>query len=233
MNSTFKIIVAFYNVEKWIGTTIKSVLGQNYDNYECVLINDMSTDKSLEICYDLVGTDDRFKIVDNKDKKCSLENIYNAVHAHTHAEDIVVILDGDDFFANSSSLQHLNEVYNLRNCWVTYGSYMNLSNKIRGKFSKQIPQEVVQANSFREYEWCTSHLRSFKSFLFKKIDETSLQDDNGEFFDFAGDLAIMFPLLELAGNKSTYIDKILYVWNDLNDLNEHKRDNKRQLFEGK
>jgi hypothetical protein len=190
----------------------------------------MSTDKSLEICYDLVGTDDRFKIIDNSVKKCSLENIYNAVHDHTHAEDIVVILDGDDFLANADSLQHLDSIYNLKDCWVTYGSYMNLSNKMRGKFSKQIPEEVIRTNSFRDYEWCTSHLRSFKSFLFKKIDKANLQDESGEFFDFAGDLAIMFPLLELAGHRSTYIDKILYIWNDLNELNEHKRDNSRQLF---
>ena len=66
--------------------------------------------------------------------------------------------------------------------------------------------------------------------MFKKIDKANLQDESGEFFDFAGDLAIMFPLLELAGHRSTYIDKILYIWNDLNELNEHKRDNSRQLF---
>ena len=230
MNNKFKIIVAFYNVEKWIETTIKSVLGQSYDNYECILINDMSSDESSSICHRLVGDNTKFKIIDNDIKKCSLENIHNAIHEHTDGQDIVVILDGDDFLANADSLEHLNKVYNAEDCWVTYGSYMNLSNRLRGKFSKPIPQEVIENNSFRQHEWCTSHLRSFRSFLFKEIRQDSLQDKSNKFFDFAGDLAIMFPLLELAGHRSTYVDKILYIWNDLNELNEHKRDNSRQLL---
>tara|TARA_R110000824_G_scaffold112449_6_gene261605 strand:- start:590 stop:1330 length:741 start_codon:yes stop_codon:yes gene_type:complete len=230
MNNKFKIVVALYNVEKYIGTTIKSVLGQTYSDYECILINDKSTDKSLDICKELVEKNPKFKIVDNQNKKCSLENIYDTIHAHTDGEDIVVILDGDDFLASRTTLEELNTVYSKEDCWLTYGSYINLSNRLRGKFAKQIPYNIIENNQFRDYEWCTSHLRSFKSFLFKEIKKESLCDTEGLFYTFAGDLAIMFPLLELARQKSTYIDKILYVWNDLNILNEHKRDNTKQML---
>ena len=42
------------------------------------------------------------------------------------------------------------------------------------------------------------------------------------------DLAFMFPMLEMSGNKSEYIDKILYVYNLGNPLNDHKVDNTYQ-----
>jgi hypothetical protein len=38
----------------------------------------------------------------------------------------------------------------------------------------------------------------------------------------AGDLALMYPLLEMSGHKSKFIKEVLYIWNDLNELNEHK-----------
>ena len=37
----------------------------------------------------------------------------------------------------------------------------------------------------------------------------------------------MFPLLELSGRKAMFIKDVMYIWNDLNELNEHK--DKREL----
>jgi hypothetical protein len=44
------------------------------------------------------------------------------------------------------------------------------------------------------------------------------------------DLAFMFPMLEMSGDKSEYIDKILYVYNVGNPLNDHKVDNTYQII---
>jgi len=229
MSNCFKIIVPFYNVEKWIGKTIKSVLLQDYDNYQCILANDMSTDDSLEICRKLVGNNDKFVIVDNKDKKFSLKNIYDSCWGHTEEEDIIVILDGDDFLANKSVLTTLDKAYSNPNCWLTYGSYINLSNRQEGKFASQIPENIIANSDYRNYKWCTSHLRTFKSFLFKSIQDKDFKDDSGEFFTITGDLAIMFPMLEMSGDHSYYLQEILYIWNDLNELNDHKKDNRLQM----
>ena len=32
----------------------------------------------------------------------------------------------------------------------------------------------------------------------------------------------MFPLLEMSGHRAKFVKEILYIWNDLNTLNEHK-----------
>ena len=45
----------------------------------------------------------------------------------------------------------------------------------------------------------------------------------------AWDLAFMFPMLEMAGHKSSYIKDIMYVYNVSNPLNDHKVDNALQI----
>ncbi len=228
MNS-FKIIVPFYNVEKTISKTVKSVTAQNYKNYECYFVDDMSTDQSLEILKKSAKNNKNIKIIQNQEKKFSLRNIYDTINQYTDDEDIIVILDGDDFLFGPNVLEKLNDYYLNNDCWLTYGSYVNLSNKRRGKFSEQIPEEIILKNAYRRYKWCTSHLRTFKSFLFKKINENDLKKD-GRFFTITGDLAIMFPMLEMSGHRSHYIHEILYVWNDLSDLNDFKKDNRKQIM---
>ena len=45
----FSIIVPVYNIEKYIERTILSILKNDFEDYEVILVNDGSTDKSLEI----------------------------------------------------------------------------------------------------------------------------------------------------------------------------------------
>jgi len=230
MNNRFKIITPFYNVEQTISKTIRSVMAQDYDNYQCILVDDKSNDNTHEICLSLVGDNPSFKIISNKNKKCSLENIYDSIYNFSEDDDIIIILDGDDFLFGKDVLSYLNQVYEEEKCMLTYGSYVNLSDKRKGKFAKKIPSYVIEQNLFRNFEWCTSHLRSFRSSLFKRIVKQDLCDEVGDFFTITGDLAIMFPMLEMAGPHSKYIDKVLYIWNDLSELNDHKKDNRKQLF---
>ena len=49
MNSHFKIIVPLYNVQEWIKLCLRSIKGQTYRNFECIIIDDISTDNSVEI----------------------------------------------------------------------------------------------------------------------------------------------------------------------------------------
>ena len=43
------VIIPAYNVDRWIGKCIESVINQTYRNLEIVIVNDGSTDKTLEI----------------------------------------------------------------------------------------------------------------------------------------------------------------------------------------
>lgn len=230
MNNRFIIIVPFYNVEKWIKYNIASVKKQNYENFTCVLVDDISTDNTYEVASKMITNDKRFILVKNTEKKLALRNIYEGIQiANPNEEDIIITLDGDDWLSNQKTLSYLNDFYNREKCWLTYGSYAEFPSGKKGKFAKQIPQHVIDTKSYREYEWCTSHLRTFKYHLWSKIRKEDLLDSEGNFYKMTWDLSFMFPMLEMAGNKSRYIQDILYVYNLDNPLNDHKVDNRYQV----
>ncbi|MCH5281265.1 MAG: glycosyltransferase family 2 protein [Lachnospiraceae bacterium] len=60
------VIVPIYNAEKCLYQCIKSILDQTYADIEVVLVNDGSTDNSLEICRSFADNDSRIKIIDQE-----------------------------------------------------------------------------------------------------------------------------------------------------------------------
>ena len=61
--SQVTVIIPVYNMEKYIDKCVKSVLEQSYDNFELVLIDDGSSDASLEKCIDWGRRDNRVIVV--------------------------------------------------------------------------------------------------------------------------------------------------------------------------
>ena len=59
------IIIPVYNAEKYLGEAIESVLKQTYPDFELLLINDRSTDRSREICMEYCKKDDRLVLLEN------------------------------------------------------------------------------------------------------------------------------------------------------------------------
>tara|TARA_Y100000310_G_scaffold235174_1_gene238190 strand:+ start:769 stop:3273 length:2505 start_codon:yes stop_codon:yes gene_type:complete len=226
----YKIIIPFYNVEKWISTCIRSVKSQDYKDFMCVLVDDMSTDNSLSIIREEIKGDPRFKLIVNEQKKYALQNIYEGIqHTNPNDEDVIVTLDGDDWLASNSVLSILNDEYEEHGCWITYGNYIEYPSWTHGKFSTNIPQKVIEENSFREHQWMSSHLRSFKYKIWRNIKKEDLLDSTGSFYRMSWDMAFMFPMLEMAGEKQKFISKTLYVYNRDNPLNDDKIDNRLQI----
>ena len=233
MDNNFIIVVPFYNVEKWITYCVRSVKAQKYKNYKCYLIDDISTDKTSEIIKKEIKGDDRFQLIENVEKKYALKNIHDTLEmSNANKKDIVVILDGDDWLASPDVLEKLNNVYNQDNCWMTFGSYVEYPSNVRGKFAKKIPNSVINENSYRQTEWMSSHLRTFRYNLWEKINRNDFVFSQSErYYKAAWDLAFVFPMLEMAGEKAKYVSDILYVYNRSNPLNEDKINHGIQLSE--
>lgn len=62
-NGLISVIVPIYNVEKYLSKCIESIINQTYKKLEIILVNDGSTDNSLEICEKYRNKDDRIKII--------------------------------------------------------------------------------------------------------------------------------------------------------------------------
>ena len=231
----FKVIVPLYNVEQWVSNCIKSIKVQDHKNFQCIVVDDNSTDKSAEIIRELIADDDRFVFIENKERKLALRNTYEAINlSNPDDEDVIVIVDGDDWFATKSSLSRVETYYKERNALVTHGSYIEYPSMQKGTFSRDIPKEVINQNAFRRAPWMSSHLRTWKASLWMKIKKESLLDDDGNFFPMTGDMAVMFPLLEMAGDRIVHIPEVLYCYNRSNPLNDDRVNHALQMrIEGK
>ena len=64
----FSIIIPIYNGEKFIKECLTSVLKQKFSNYEIIIINDHSLDRSLEICKEFKKEYPVIKILNQKKK---------------------------------------------------------------------------------------------------------------------------------------------------------------------
>lgn len=60
------IIIPIYNVEQYLKKCLESILAQTLDDIEVILVNDGSTDKSLDICNQYKLKDPRIKVIDKK-----------------------------------------------------------------------------------------------------------------------------------------------------------------------
>lgn len=58
------VVIPVYNAERWLGYCLNSIMSQTYPYLEAILVNDGSTDSSLEICEHYAALDDRFKVID-------------------------------------------------------------------------------------------------------------------------------------------------------------------------
>lgn len=96
MEPLVSIITPAYNVENYISQTIESVINQTYKNWEMIIIDDCSKDKTYFIMNDYAKTDNRIKIYKNIDNK-------GVCYTRNRAIDIakgkyIAFLDSDDLW---------------------------------------------------------------------------------------------------------------------------------------
>ncbi|MBU3180687.1 glycosyltransferase family 2 protein [Clostridium psychrophilum] len=66
MNDLLSVVVPIYNVGNYLDECIKSIINQTYANLEIILVNDGSTDNSLDICKKYSKADTRIVLIDKK-----------------------------------------------------------------------------------------------------------------------------------------------------------------------
>jgi len=215
------VVVPSYTNSQWYKANLDSIYCQKYTNYRVIYIDDCSPDGTGELVkayVDKHSVADKTTLVHNRIRRGALANLYTAIHTCSDNE-IVITVDGDDWLKHDKVFQRINYEYLHNDVWMTYGHYESYPDGPQP--FKPLPNVVVARGIYREYDWCTSHLRTFYAGIFKQI---KLQDllYKGDFFDVTGDLAFMFPLLEMAGPHARPISDVLYVYNCATPLNDFK-----------
>ena len=98
MDKLLSVIIPVYNVEKTLERCVTSVINQTYTNLEIILVNDGSTDNSLQICEKLKYKDSRIKVINKKNG--GLSSARNA-GLDIMTGQYVAFLDSDDYINES------------------------------------------------------------------------------------------------------------------------------------
>jgi glycosyltransferase involved in cell wall biosynthesis len=218
------VVIPSFNNKEWYQRNLDSVLSQNYQNFRVIYIDDASPDGTGALVKAYVKEkkeQHRVTVIKNPKRLGSLANIYKGIWMCAPNE-IIANLDGDDWFPHENVLTKLNEVYSDPEVWITYGQFVYYPSGAPG-WAAQVAPDVIAANGFRDEQWSTTALRTFYAGLFQKIHIDDLLHE-GQFFPMAGDLAYMWPILEMGSTHSRFIPDVLYVYNVVTPINDEKVD---------
>ena len=104
MNELVSIIIPTYNTEKFIGDTLQSVQNQTYKNWEMILVDDASTDKTVSVIEEFAKKDSRIKLF--KLEKNSGNGFARNIAVEKSIGKYIAYLDADDlWFSNKLEKQ--------------------------------------------------------------------------------------------------------------------------------
>ncbi len=108
MRPKLSIIIPVYNVEPYLDDCLQSILRQTFNDWECLLVNDGSTDKSGEICDRYASEDSRFRVFHKQNGGQSTAR--NLALDNAKGE-LVTFLDSDDEWEDGVMINELVESF--------------------------------------------------------------------------------------------------------------------------
>lgn len=94
MNSTISVIIPVYNAENYVSRCIESVQAQTYNDWQMILVDDGSKDKSLEICQMYAAHDGRILVIHQENAGAGAARNKGLSKA---SGDYIVFIDSDDY----------------------------------------------------------------------------------------------------------------------------------------
>ena len=213
----FNVIVPAYNCEDKIKTTLFSIIGQTYSNWNIFVIDDMSTDDTFKTVQDIkegLKLEEKINVVQRKEKFGETRNTVDIV-SKLDPESVVVRVDAGDFITDLGCFEILDKIYRDHNPAVLW-------TKHRWSFTNDNISGPINANfSVYDQPWKSSHMKTFRVKDFLGINEKNFKDDNGEWIMIGCDQAVFLPMMERArrkGRKLIFFPRVMYHYDiNLND----------------
>ncbi len=146
----FSIIIPVYNVENYLDECVDSVIRQLYTNFEIVLVDDGSTDKSGDICDAWTLKDSRVHVVHRSNGGLSAARNTGIDAAKGK---YLLFLDSDDYWVSDTFLEQVSERIVLTGPDVLIANYCKVTDGIMSKpyFEKQqnMPLQLEKEKSLK------------------------------------------------------------------------------------
>lgn len=171
INPLVSVLIPNYNKEYFLRETLDSILNQTYDNWECIVVDDHSTDKSWEILTEFAKKDRRFRIYLRPDDLKKGGNVCRNYAFKLSQGDFVNWFDSDDLM-DPNLLENRVAILQDKNCdYVIIGGKYFI-NKI-GDVEGFLPPLCTYPNIIESFiivnpPWTTRSCMYRKEFLIKK-----------------------------------------------------------------
>lgn len=197
MSPVLSIIIPLYNKEKHIIDTLDSVWSQSFSNFEIIIVNDGSTDNSLNKINAI--NDERLRIFSIENQGVSYARNYGVSKANTN---LIVFLDADDIWLK----HHLQDLKELQEEFPDCGMYCKAYDKknehilIPSKFKnipndsdwKGIIKDYFQSSLMNSIAWTSAVMVPKQTF--DEIGKFNTTYDSGEDTDLWIRIALKFPV---------------------------------------
>lgn len=192
-NPKISIIVPVYNVQDYLKKCLESILIQTFESFELILVNDGSTDASLDICKAYMNKDSRIKLISQKNKGLSAAR---NTGIECSCGEYICFIDSDDFI-EKNYLQILYERIIKSNADIVMCEYFltNQKGKKITNISFNEPNNVkeLSGKQILSYVVAPKYMANVVSWnkLYKKSIFDNLKYNVGRFYE---DEFIAFPL---------------------------------------
>jgi hypothetical protein len=144
--------------------------------------------------------------------------MYNLIQAirgsEAEPEDVILTLDGDDWFSAGNALRTIAEVYEKSDCWITYGSWLSNVTGPSGRPNGLWPAYPDGTSDFRRHRFLGTAVRTWKRWLWDHLQDEDLRSESGKYVRVSEDQMIMIPLLEMCGtSRAKHIAAPIMVYN--------------------
>lgn len=200
----FTIIVPVYNVDKYLEECIQSVLKQNYNNYELVLIDDGSTDGSSDICKYYAASNDKITFVQQLNQGVSVARNNGISIAQG---DYLIFLDSDDWL-NYQALSRFNAS-------IVENQYPDIVQSayaiVQTESVRSVIPKVAIYNVFEEYVNSNNYINAVFSYCIKRniVAENSIEFPKG--VKYAEDLEFILKVFFFV-KRVVCLSDILYYY---------------------
>lgn len=211
----FSVIIAVYNVEKYLEECLVSVLSQHYENWECILIDDGSTDaNSAVICDKYAKQDSRFKVIHRKNEGSLMARRYGLTQAQG---DYLLFIDSDDYM-HKELLQYVDKIITETQSDLVIYRFQWV-NKVSATDSEIIfPEGTIIGNDGKSKKILWEKLPTCNSLnnLWLKVFKKQCVDMDTDYsryayLQFGTDLMQSLPILDRA-QKIYFTEKIFYYY---------------------
>jgi glycosyltransferase involved in cell wall biosynthesis len=212
-----KVIINCGPCEDYVALCFDSLRAQTYRGWEAFVTIDPCADDTADRAWAARRGDGRIDIQVNAERRYAMSNLVHAIgRSGAGPDDLIVILDGDDWLASDSALERIIAEYRQRECWMTYGSWITNDPSRIGFSAGLWPAYPEGTTRFRETTWLGTAVRSWKKWLWDLVDDRHFRDKDGNYIMVAEDQATMLPMLEMSGTgRARHIPDVLMIYNRL------------------